>query len=161
MRRPPVSRPRTRHAPARRARGTFAAIWRVVRRIPRGRVATYGQVARMAGYPGAARMAGWALGALPSGHRIEGREVPWHRVINAAGRTSPRAGDATGECRRQIERLGREGVVPGPGGVIDLERYGWDGRTAAAGASVRDRRPAAVAGGIPPRRSNCSSQSRV
>src|SRR6185503_9990879 len=137
MRRPPARRPRPRHPAPRGAQGTFAAIWRVVLRIPRGRVATYGQVARMAGYPGAARMAGWALGALPSGHRIEGREVPWHRVINAAGRTSARAGDATGECRRQIERLGREGVLPGPSGAIDLERYGWDGRTAAPGSSAR------------------------
>src|SRR5262245_31675905 len=87
----------------------FTAVWRVVARIPRGRLATYGQVARMAGIPGAARTVGWALGALPDGGRYGGRVVPWHRVINASGRVSAR-GDDGSACRRQILRLRREGL---------------------------------------------------
>jgi len=144
-------------APVGRPGGAFAAIWKVVTRIPRGRVATYGQIARMAGIPGAARTVGWALGALPD-DRTGGREgVPWHRVINATGRVSAR-GRAGGECRRQIARLGREGIRPGEDGAIDLERYGWDGRAASSrpGAPAdrsRRRSPAA--------RPNCSSHSRA
>ena len=134
--------------------GAFAAIWRIVARIPRGRVATYGQVARMAGIPGAARTVGWALGALPDDPG-RGPVVPWHRVINAAGRVSVRGpGDAA--CRRQIARLRREGIRPAVDGAIDLERYGWDGRAAPI-------RPAAPGSGrrTPGARPNCSSHRRA
>src|SRR5262245_154669 len=62
-----------------------ARIYAVVRRIPKGRVATYGQVAALAGYPGHARQVGYALSALPSGTAL-----PWHRVINARGEISLR-----------------------------------------------------------------------
>jgi methylated-DNA-protein-cysteine methyltransferase-like protein len=124
----------------RRPSRVFVAIWRVVARIPPGRVATYGQVARMAGYPGAARTVGWALGALP-GDRTPGTDgVPWHRVINAAGRVSAR-GPLGDECRRQVARLRREGVRPGRDGAIDLERYGWDGRAASKKPGARAQRP--------------------
>jgi methylated-DNA-protein-cysteine methyltransferase related protein len=116
-----------RRAPALHSQSSFARIWKVVARIPRGRVATYGQVARLAGMPGAARLAGWALHALPYGLRIRGRPVPWQRVINAQGGISPRAGDALGEGMRQIRLLRREGVAVSRAGRIDLERYGWDG----------------------------------
>src|SRR5262245_30368739 len=100
-----------RRASAVLSRNGFARIWEVVARIPRGRVATYGQVARLAGMPGAARLAGWALHALPHGLRIRGRSVPWQRVINAQGGISARAGDALGEGHRQIRLLRREGVA--------------------------------------------------
>ena len=110
-----------------RRSGTFSKIYEVVARIPRGRVATYGQVARMAGMPGAARLAGWALHALPHGLRIRGRPVPWQRVINAQGRISPRAGDAVGEGLRQIRLLRREGVPISRTDRINLKLYGWDG----------------------------------
>ncbi len=58
-------------------------IWQVVHAIPAGRVATYGQVARLAGLPGYARYVGLVLKRLPSGSRL-----PWHRVVNARGRIS-------------------------------------------------------------------------
>jgi methylated-DNA-protein-cysteine methyltransferase related protein len=91
----------------------------VVRRIPRGRVATYGQVARLAGLPGHARQVGYAMAALPAGSL-----VPWHRVINAAGRVSPRrAGPGAGIRQRQL--LEREGVTFAPSGKVSLERYAW------------------------------------
>jgi len=118
---------------ARRARSatspeSFTRIWSVVSRIPRGKVATYGQVARMAGLGRGARTAGWALHALPDGLRIDGRDVPWHRVINALGRISPRGGDEAGlAVARQGYRLRREGIRVTGKGNIDLDRYGWSG----------------------------------
>ncbi|MFI5175552.1 MAG: MGMT family protein [Terriglobia bacterium] len=59
----------------------FKKVYRVVRAIPRGKVATYGQVARISGRPHAARMVGWAMSASSSQH-----PVPWHRVVGAGGR---------------------------------------------------------------------------
>lgn len=104
------------------ASGTYARIYAVVRRIPRGRVATYGQVARIAGLPGHARQVGYAMAALKDGMR-----VPWHRVINAQGAVSlRRAGPGAGVRQRQL--LEREGVAFGPRGRVSLLRYGWEPR---------------------------------
>lgn len=92
-------------------------IYAVVDRIPRGRVATYGQVAQVAGLPGQARQVGWALHALQSTTR-----VPWQRVVNARGRLSARASGHECEQRRLLER---EGVCFDANGRIDLARDGW------------------------------------
>jgi methylated-DNA-protein-cysteine methyltransferase related protein len=101
------------------ARGTYARIYAVVRRIPSGRVSTYGNVARIAGLPGHARQVGYALAALPSG-----TTVPWHRVINAQGRLSlERAGSSSGTTQRI--RLVREGVTVDASGRVSLARFGW------------------------------------
>ncbi|HZN02142.1 MAG TPA: MGMT family protein [Candidatus Polarisedimenticolia bacterium] len=108
-------------------RGAFPAIYAVVARIPRGRIATYGQVARMAGMPGAARTVGWAMAALPNRGRIAGRAIPWHRVLNAQGGVSPRPSETPGRPDGQAARLRREGLETGKNGRFDLERYGWDG----------------------------------
>ncbi len=111
-----------RRAPGANPGGTYAKIYAVVRKIPRGRVATYGQVARLAGLPGHARQVGYAMAALPSG-----TVVPWHRVINAQGRVSPRrAGPGAGVRQRQL--LEREGVAFGPRGAVSLDRYRWEPR---------------------------------
>jgi methylated-DNA-protein-cysteine methyltransferase-like protein len=67
----------------------YERIWNIVQRIPRGYVATYGQVAVAAGYHRQARFTGYALHALP-----QGLPVPWHRVINARGRISFPQGSA-------------------------------------------------------------------
>ncbi len=102
--------------------GNYAKIYAVVRKIPRGRVATYGQVARLAGLPGHARQVGYAMAALKAGTL-----VPWHRVINAQGRVSPRrAGPGAGVRQRQL--LEREGVIFVPAGKVSLARYGWKPR---------------------------------
>jgi len=98
-------------------------IYAVVRRIPRGRVATYGQVARLAGLPRGARQVGWALAALPPGSG-----VPWQRVINARGAISPRR--AAGPEVEQGARLRAEGVAVDPRGRVDLERFLWQPRVA-------------------------------
>ena len=97
--------------------GFFARVYQAVRHIPRGRVATYGQVAALAGTPRGARAVGWALRALRG--RIAAR-VPWHRVVGAGGRLSPRVGG--GEARQRA-RLLKEGIVF-RGGRVDLARHG-------------------------------------
>jgi alkylated DNA nucleotide flippase Atl1 len=106
---------------------TFQRLWRVVARVPRGRVATYGQIARMAGLQRGARTVGWALRAIPDDARVLGRRVPWHRVINAEGGISPRGGALGAEVRRQAAALRREGVAVSRSGRIDLGRYLWRG----------------------------------
>jgi methylated-DNA-protein-cysteine methyltransferase related protein len=93
-------------------------IYAVVRRIPRGRVATYGQVAELAGLPGHARQVGYAMAALPSGTTI-----PWHRVINAAGMVSRRK--YPGEELSQRQLLEREGVKFDARGRVDLTKVRW------------------------------------
>jgi len=93
----------------------------VVRKIPRGRVATYGQVAKLAGQPRHARQVGYALNALK-----DGTTVPWHRVINSAGRISGRADP--GWVNLQLRMLENEGIEFGPGDRVSLERYGWKPR---------------------------------
>jgi len=97
--------------------GFFVRVYQAVRRIPRGRVATYGQVASLAGTPRGARAVGWALRALRGGLAAR---VPWHRVVGYGGRISPRAGG--GEALQRA-RLTAEGVVF-RGGRVDLRRHG-------------------------------------
>jgi len=96
-------------------------IYAVVRRIPRGRVATYGQVAALAGLPGRARQAGYALHALPTSTRL-----PWHRVLNARGTVSLRS--EGGDALRQRLLLEHEGVRFDAGGRVSLARYRWSPR---------------------------------
>lgn len=91
------------------------AIYTVVRKIPRGRVATYGQIATLAGYPKQARLVGYALNGCP-------RALPWHRVINAQGRISlPADSTAAMTQRRRLEAEG----VSFQGERVDLARYRW------------------------------------
>ncbi|HEY2946514.1 MAG TPA: MGMT family protein [Vicinamibacteria bacterium] len=97
--------------------GFFARVYAAVRAIPRGRVATYGQLARLLGVPRGARAVGWALRALSPSRE---KRVPWHRVVGAGGRISPRAGAGPLVQRR---RLRREGVTFREGRV-DLRRHG-------------------------------------
>lgn len=99
---------------------SYTRIYDVVRRIPEGRVATYGQVAAEAGLPGRARQVGYAMAALP-----DDADVPWHRVVNARGEVSRRSSGTAGE-RIQRMLLEAEGVGFDARGRIDLERFGWD-----------------------------------
>jgi len=104
--------------------GIRARIYAVVRRIPRGRVATYGQVAALAGLAAHARQVGYALHALE-----DGSGVPWHRVINAQGRVSLRAAPGWDHVQRQL--LERERVRFDASGRVSLTRYQWQPRLAA------------------------------
>lgn len=91
----------------------FERVLATVRRIPKGKVATYGDVAAASGYPGAARQVVWAL-------RSGGKAVPWHRVLGARGRVL-----LTGELGlEQRLRLRSEGVAIA-GGRVDLDRHGY------------------------------------
>jgi methylated-DNA-protein-cysteine methyltransferase-like protein len=97
-----------------------AIILAAVRRIPRGKVCTYGNVAEVAGLPRRARLVGTVLRQTPAS-----RGLPWYRVINAGGRISfPVGSDA---YQRQRHKLEAEGVVF-VGGRVDLRRYGWPPR---------------------------------
>jgi len=96
----------------------YARIYRAVKRIPRGRVATYGQIADLAGLEGHARQVGYALHALPDSVKI-----PWHRVINARGEVSPRTTNDSHELQRLL--LEGEGVAFDAKGRVDLKTYGW------------------------------------
>lgn len=95
----------------------FERFYAVVDSIPPGRVATYAQVAREAGLPRHARHVGAALRRLPARSAL-----PWHRVLNAQGRVSPRPGAG---CTRQRALLEAEGVPFDGRGRVDLRRYGW------------------------------------
>jgi methylated-DNA-protein-cysteine methyltransferase-like protein len=98
-------------------------VYTLMRRIPRGKVATYGQIALLAGYPRQARRVGQALGApsLPA-------DVPWQRVINAQGRVStraPRPERALGAREAEQERRLKAEGVRFVKGKTDLERFRW------------------------------------
>lgn len=102
----------------------YQRIWETARRIPSGRVATYGQIAELAGHPRQPRIVGYAMHRLPEGSR-----VPWHRVVNAKGEISRRAVSImTGEENLQRVLLEREGVEFDHAGRIDLKRYRWKPR---------------------------------
>lgn len=102
-----------------RSSSPYERFYTVVRRIPRGRVSTYGAVARLAGLPGHARQVGYALAALR-----DGSAVPWHRVVNAKGELSlEHAASPSGVTQRL--RLAREGVVVDAGGRVSLAQFGW------------------------------------
>ncbi len=92
---------------------SWAPVYRWVRRIPRGRAVTYGQLARALHLPGGARTAGRAMAACPKG-------VPWHRVLGAGGRILVREPYAS--YQRQL--LAREGVQFF-GARVDLARHQW------------------------------------
>ncbi len=105
----------------------YRQVWDLVRQIPRGRVATYGQIAKMIPPPNgveieayaafAPRWVGGAMAACPD-------DVPWQRVINSKGEISERAG-----AERQRLLLEQEGVEFDAKNRIDLKKYGWKGRS--------------------------------
>ena len=98
----------------------YERIYAVVRRIPPGKVGTYGQIAIIVG-GSTARMVGYAMAALP-----HGTDVPWQRVINRQGRVSPRSGGDGSARQRQL--LEEEGVrFDRPHDRVDLEEFGWLG----------------------------------
>jgi methylated-DNA-protein-cysteine methyltransferase-like protein len=115
----------------------YQAIYKVIRRIPRGRVATYGQVAELAGLPGGARVSAAALKTSRPEHRL-----PWHRVIGKRGRTTGRIAimDPIGGAV-QRELLEREGVIVDERGSVPLGTYGWLPVTESRARAARPRRP--------------------
>lgn len=96
---------------------TFEKIYEVVKTIPRGSVATYGQVAMLAGNPRWARVVGYALHVNP-----KPGEIPCHRVVNREGKTSVAFAFGGEDMQRQL--LEDEGIVFESDGTIDLDKYG-------------------------------------
>jgi len=105
---------------------------RALRSVPRGRVATYGQIAALAGRERAARGVAWILHSSS-----EAAGLPWHRVIGGGGTISLLRGRGFEEQKR---RLLAEGVAVGPRGRIDLKRYRWEPGAGAAGRSRAAKR---------------------
>lgn len=95
----------------------YALVYELVREIPSGKVATYGQIARLLGLPNHARHVGFALSSLATDS-----QVPWHRVINAKGETHPRH---AGKPSYQRELLEAEGVVFNEKGRVSLRHFQW------------------------------------
>lgn len=97
--------------------GSFSRnIYRIVKKIPEGRVMTYGQIAALVGRPLAAKMVGFAMSRAPSG-------LPCHRVVNRLGEMAPGGIFGTAEIQRQL--LEGEGVIFLENGRIDLTRSLW------------------------------------
>ncbi|MEG2377807.1 MAG: MGMT family protein [Clostridia bacterium] len=99
---------------------TFSVIYQIVKAIPRGRVATYGQIAALSGNVRRSRVVGYALHVNP-----QPGVIPCHRVLNREGKTS--GSFAFGGEQRQRELLEQEGVSFRADGTVDLELYRWDG----------------------------------
>jgi methylated-DNA-protein-cysteine methyltransferase-like protein len=120
-----AERPRKRGSPSGGAKAakisdSYSRIYAAVRKIPRGRVTTYGAIARLAGLPRQPRLVGYALHALTSASTL-----PWHRVINAQGRLSlVRDGKSSGITQRIL--LEREGVRVAGGSRVSLKQFGWN-----------------------------------
>ena len=110
----------------------FARVYQLVRRIPKGRVMTYGQLAVLVASRLSPRAVGWAMHGCPRG-------VPWHRVVNASGGTSTdRLPDMPPGLQRAL--LEAEGVEFRPNGTLDLDRYRWAPRGSPAPARPRRSR---------------------
>lgn len=92
-------------------------IYEIIRDIPRGSVASYGQIAEIAGIPRGARQVGWALKQLAGG-----QDIPWHRVITASGRIAFEAGST--RFKRQRKLLEEENI-PVIAGRVDMGKYRW------------------------------------
>ena len=99
----------------------YEKIWKVVQLIPKGKVASYGQVADLAGLPGRARLAGKCLGYVPKGG-INGKPVPWYRVLRSSGQLAFPLGSES--FKRQRALLMDEGVFV-KGKSVSIRQYGW------------------------------------
>lgn len=99
----------------------FNKIYSVVCQIPKGRVTTYGAVAKLAGNPRWARVVGYALHNNPAPYTI-----PCHRVVNRDGKTAKSFAFGGADAQRKL--LEDEGIVFEADGSIDLEKYGWNNK---------------------------------
>lgn len=104
----------------------FERIYKIVERIPAGRVATYGQISRMIDGEYSPKFVGWALNAIPSSRP----PVPWHRVVNAKGGISTRQVLGYAPDLQKL-LLVEEGIEFDEADRCDLERFRWDGAPAS------------------------------
>jgi methylated-DNA-protein-cysteine methyltransferase related protein len=111
---------------------TWDRVYRLVKQIPRGRVTTYGAIAKAIREPGGARVVGYAMAATPAG-----RGIPWHRVVSAGGKIKMPEPHAS----KQRRLLETEGIELGARSV-DMKIYGWLPKQKKSGKSKPKRRPA-------------------
>jgi methylated-DNA-protein-cysteine methyltransferase-like protein len=96
----------------------YSQFYEIIKKIPKGKVATYGQIAALAGYPGYARQVGYALNSLP-----EGSDVPWHRVINSKGMVSVRKTGGHENIQRIL--LEDDGIIFDKNHRVSLKKFQW------------------------------------
>ena len=106
------------------AASAWEEVYRIVRRIPRGRVMSYGQIAELLSRPLSARAVGWAMNQCPG-------DVPWQRVVNAAGGISTEHLHEPPDLQRRL--LESEGIRFGKTGTLSMSRYRFTPRRRAAG----------------------------
>jgi methylated-DNA-protein-cysteine methyltransferase related protein len=109
---------------------SWSPVYKLIKKIPQGRVTTYGQLARALRLPGGARAVGYAMAACPSG-----RGIPWHRVVGAGGHL--RIPEPHGSLQRRL--LESEGVSL-DGGRIDMTVYGWSPLARVSRSKARRKR---------------------
>jgi methylated-DNA-protein-cysteine methyltransferase related protein len=109
---------------------SWEPVYRLVKKIPRGRVTTYGELARVLRLPGGARAVGYAMAACPNG-----RGIPWHRVIGAGGKV--RMPEPYASLQRKL--LGTEGVAF-DGYLISLKKFGWSPAKKRKSKAKRNRK---------------------
>ncbi len=136
-------------------RELYRSIYKVIHRVPYGRVATYGQVAELAGIPRGGRVAGAALKVSKGADGL-----PWQRIVGKSGKTRGRIAihDPVGAAiQRQL--LEEEGVTIGDTGSIDLGEYGW--LPTDAGTPARTARAGSARGASPRRQPRSGSKRRA
>jgi methylated-DNA-protein-cysteine methyltransferase related protein len=121
-----LSESKTQHKPV------YEAIYGLVKQIPRGQVATYGQIAEVLGLYGRGRQVGYALFQV-----APGSDIPWHRVVNAQGKIS-RSPMRQGNDDLQRILLEREGIVFDTQEKLNLSRYRWNPSVAALGYPAQE-----------------------
>lgn len=103
-----------------------------IKKIPSGKVASYGQIAALSGKPQGSRGVGWILHSCTRSHQL-----PWQRVLGSTGKIS--FPSYSKEFKEQRRLLGREGVIVSENGKVDLEKYGWKKKPAKPRASQGPR----------------------
>ena len=112
----------------------FEEIYLIVKKIPRGRVATYGQISQLLGRKYSAQFVGWAMHGIPAGRA----DIPWHRVVNAQGGLSRPRDPASLDLQRQL--LVVEGLRFDVEGRLDLAALQWDGKSRRGATRPSGRR---------------------
>ncbi len=98
----------------------YQTVYEIVKNVPKGKVASYGQIARLAGNPRAARAVGYALHVNP-----EPGIIPCHRIVNRQGRLAPAFAFGGTDAQRRL--LNAEGVAVDAQGYVDIKKHGWNG----------------------------------
>ncbi|MNL18003.1 methylated-DNA--protein-cysteine methyltransferase [compost metagenome] len=111
-----------------------AAVISLIQKVPAGKIATYGQIAKLAGKPQGARGVAWILNSSSKAHKL-----PWQRILNSSGKISFPVDSA--EYRKQRKLLENEGIVFGDNGQIDLKKFQWKKEVKVAKKKVSSKKP--------------------